>query len=393
LKVLLVSSTSLFSGTGRRVANFAEGLRELGHSASVLVPPEGKKESTHVARDNGFLGRDNGWSREHFLVRGANSLITIPDRLGRVLDDYDVIHIFATALPHQATLAICARLFNRSSKLVVDWDDMWGFDVPRNNSTSLISSWVLRTLQYSTCSKSDGLCVVSPALRDFAERIGISREKTFVVPNACQIDKITPGDKESSRSLLNLDDYPMVVVIGYPYANGVYTNAFRLLFEALAEVMKVLPHVRLLMVGNRIVPRSLEPSYERIRNSLIQVGSVPFSAITSYLRSADVLYFPMDPTVVNDYYRWPIRFCDYLASGRPIVSNAIGAVRRVMTEEDCAIVTKSNPKEIAKGILRVLQNKSLADKIGARAKETAEKYSTARIARRAEETYRSIFRF
>jgi glycosyltransferase involved in cell wall biosynthesis len=147
------------------------------------------------------------------------------------------------------------------------------------------------------------------------------------------------------------------------------------------------------MVGNRIVPRSLEPSYERIRNSLIQVGSVPFSAITSYLRSADVLYFPMDPTVVNDYYRWPIRFCDYLASGRPIVSNAIGAVRRVMTEEDCAIVTKSNPKEIAKGILRVLQNKSLADKIGARAKETAEKYSTARIARRAEETYRSIFRF
>ncbi len=358
----------------------------------MLVPSEDKKSENSITRKNGILRGGNDWSREHFLIRGAKGLITIHDRLVRVLDDYDVIHIFATALPYQASLAMSTKLFNKSSKLVVDWDDMWGFDALRNSSTSRISSWVLRALQYSTCSKSDGLSVVSPALRDFAESIGISREKTFVVPNACQIDKITPGDKESSRGFLNLGDYPLVLVIGYPYSNGVYVNAFWLLFEALAEVRKVLPNVQLLMVGNSVVPPSLRPSYERVRNNLIQVGSVPFSAITPYLRSADALYFPMDPTVFNDYYRWPIRFCDYLASGKPIVSNAIGAVRRVITEEDCAIVTKSDPKEIAKGLLAVLQITSLAEKIGARAKETAEKYSTLRIAQQVEQTYRSLFR-
>jgi glycosyltransferase involved in cell wall biosynthesis len=36
--------------------------------------------------------------------------------------------------------------------------------------------------------------------------------------------------------------------------------------------------------------------------------------------------------------RFPIRFGDYLASGVPIVSNAVGEIERFLTEHDCGYV-------------------------------------------------------
>jgi glycosyltransferase involved in cell wall biosynthesis len=390
LKVLLVSSTSLHTGTGRRVASFAEGLSKLGHSVDVLAPPEDGKRMYSNTGKAGFFWKSNNPSYKDFLMRGANHLTAIPDGIRLVLDDYDIVHIFATALPYQAILTMITRLFNRRSKLVVDWDDMWGLDVPKNTFISHISPWVLTTLQYSTCSRSDGLCVVSPTLQHFAERIGIAKEKTAVIPNICRIDKITPGDKKRSRSSLGLGDYPIVLVIGYPYANGAYVHGFRLLFQAFSNVMKAIPSARLVMVGNEVVPSSLMPSYDRVRSAMIRVGAVPFSALTSYLRSADVLYFPMDPTVINDYYRWPIRFCDYLSSGKPIVSNAVGAVRNVMTDENCALVAPSDDKEIADRLVSVLRDDSLGEKMGCNARRTAEKYSMTRVSFQIETFYKSL---
>ncbi len=372
------------------MASFAEGLSKLGHSADVLAPPERRKRKNSGSEKTRLFGKDNNRSFEHFLIRGSNRLTAILDGMRQVLGDYDVVHIFATALPYQAILTMITKLLNRESKLVVDWDDMWGLDIPKNTFISHISPWVLRTLQYSTCSRSDGLCVVSPTLQRFAERIGIAKEKMCVIPNICRIDKITPGDKKSSRSFLGLGDYPIVLVIGYPYANGAYVNGFRLLFQAFTNVMRVIPNARLAMVGSEVVPSSLMPSYHRIRSALIRVGAVPLSAITPYLRSADVLYFPMDPSIINDYYRWPIRFCDYLSSGKPIVSNAVGAVRHVMIQENCAIVTPSDEREIADRLISVLRDDSLGEKMGNNARRTAEKYSMARVSLQIETFYKSL---
>ncbi len=340
-----------------------------------------------------MLGSGSWFPHDHCLVRNIDRFRMVPLGIKHAtMNSYDVMHIFATALPQQALLTLLLKLLGRSSKLVVDWDDMWGFDFVTDDVVSNLLSLSMKTFQRNTSRISDGVCVVSDALRGFAERSGVERDKIFVVPNSCDIDNIIPREMMAARMVLKLGEYPIVLVVGYPYANGAYANSFRLLFDGFSTVRKVLPDARLIMIGKRVIPPSVVASYEAIKSAMIEVGSIPYSSITPYLMSADVLYFPMDPNVINDYYRWPIRFCDYLASGKPIVSNAIGTVRALIAEEGCALVTGSDREEIASGLLSVLQDRSRAEHLARRARKTAEKYSIPRVASLIEDCYARLVR-
>ena len=110
-------------------------------------------------------------------------------------------------------------------------------------------------------------------------------------------------------------------IIGY---TGVTTSQeVRLLIEAFGTIAKEVPQARLLLIGpfeNGKYQEGIDPD---LRSRIITPGSIPYADLGRYLAAADVLALPL-PDVANSRARCPIKFGDYLAAGRPVVSCAHG---------------------------------------------------------------------
>jgi len=89
------------------------------------------------------------------------------------------------------------------------------------------------------------------------------------------------------------------------------------------------------------------------------------------LTCADLFLLPFADKVYNRG-RWPCKIGDYLASGRPVVSNPVGEVRELMQKHEVGVLTEFEPQAFAAGILQVLSNPKEASRMGAVSREVAE---------------------
>jgi glycosyltransferase involved in cell wall biosynthesis len=83
--------------------------------------------------------------------------------------------------------------------------------------------------------------------------------------------------------------------------------------------------------------------------------------IPSFLAMADVL---VSPRSYGDNV--PLKVFDYMAAGKPIVATDIKAHRAVL-DHDCAVLVEVAGPSLAGGIVRVLQDGSLAETLAERA--------------------------
>jgi glycosyltransferase involved in cell wall biosynthesis len=120
-------------------------------------------------------------------------------------------------------------------------------------------------------------------------------------------------------------------------------------------------------------------------------GRVPYGEIKYYLSAADVLALPMEDSI-HDWARFPIRLGDYMASGRPIVSNAVGELRRILLERKAGIVVDVNDLDgFSEGILAFLRDSERGCAYAANALRAArEEMDWAAIAREMIEVYRRV---
>ena len=103
---------------------------------------------------------------------------------------------------------------------------------------------------------------------------------------------------------------------------------------------------------------------------MILFGRIPFDQLPLYLGASDAFVLPLRDTVVNRT-RWPNKFGDYIAAGRPILCSNVGDVARIVEEERCGVVW-SDLAEFIDGAKALIDNQPAADAIGAAARRVAE---------------------
>ena len=107
-------------------------------------------------------------------------------------------------------------------------------------------------------------------------------------------------------------------------------------------------------------------------NNLILVGEVQKTDVPFYLGSADILLLSMEDNII-ERARFPIRFGDYIASGRPIVSNAVGEIKNGIVKGNCGIATSHDSvKEFAAAIKKILDDPDLQKKFSYNSRVYAE---------------------
>lgn len=291
---------------------------------------------------------------------------------------YDIVHCFTVAQPQIGLPAVLAKKIGK--KLIVDWDDLWGGGFA--NYHFLPVRYVLEKCETSIPKFADRVTVVSEYLREKSISFGTPADLVIKIPNGCNVDHFKLLSKAESRAALGLVQEPLVVSMGHTYM-----ESFNFLLDAFERVIKEIPEAKFMIIGRVEFEKALR---NKLAESIIMAGEQPYDKIPAFLSVADVLVLPMEDSAI-ERARFPIRLGDYLASGRPVVSNAVGEVKSMLENNKCGLTSPPNDAEaFAENIVKVINDKELQETLGKRARKAAEENSWAKVAEKLDLVYRQL---
>ena len=388
MRILMLNHNTKWRGTFFRAFHFAKCLVRRGHAVTLVTVSAANRvqfrsETLHGVRivesPDLLIGKGRtGWDPYDVLRR----ILFLLRR-----DSFDLVHGFdgrpAVILPALALKKACAV------PLVSDWADWWGRGGIIEERGMLVR-WTLGPLETffeeHFRPHADGITVTSRALHDRAVSLGIPRSRVRHVPSGADIETIRPLPKGESRRLLGFpEDGKIIEFIGF------INYDFDLLIRSFPRVQKEFPDVNLLLVGQSS-PLTTKICKEcGISRGILEIGIAPFEKLPVYLACADVLLLPFTDKICN-IGRGPIKLGDYMAAGRPIVTQPVGDLRFCFDESaPIGLLAGNTTEEFARAICELLADPERADAYGRNARRLAEeKYSWDLVTDRLEEAYRSF---
>ncbi len=208
-----------------------------------------------------------------------------------------------------------------------------------------------------------------------------SSEKILVARNGVDLkDFESDFDCENFRRRTGLPlDRKIVSYIGKFRTMGKGKGVEELI-EIFPKVFSSCPQAYLMIVGvSEDEKRELESILSQ--KSGVQafdykiVLQVSQQEIPNYLKASDILVMNYPNKEHYAYFMSPMKMFEYMASGRPIVSTDLPSIREVLADSNAVLVQSENIEDLTVGILRVLNDHGLAEKISARAKKDVREYS------------------
>ena len=211
-------------------------------------------------------------------------------------------------------------------------------DYPRTRRSQVLADWLWRLTTP---------VLARLATRRFAPSAGLAA--ALKLGNAVVLPPGTQPDDPD----LGAGAEPLVAYVGnYGWADG-----FDVLLAAMAIVVQSWPEARLRAVGPAMseAESAALPAYVEVRHS----GR---DGVTEALRDARVCVIPRPITAYTNL-AMPIKLWDYLSLGKPVVATAATETERVLTESGAGITTPATPEGLAAGLLPLLQDRAVAQKL------------------------------
>lgn len=226
--------------------------------------------------------------------------------------------------------------------------------------------------------RADGYVTITAALHEeLQERFG-SRPRTAVIPDGVRIDRHEDHGRPQSETRAVGDGSGVVAYAGHLYAwKGV---------DVLLEAIARLPRARGLIVGGH----PAEPDLARtkafaehlgIGDRVTFTGLVEPARVAQLLTQADVLVLPNPASAISTRYTSPLKLFEYMATGRPIVSSDLPAIREILRDGlHALLVPPGDSSALASAIDRLLSNPALAARLARAALDEVPNYSWDRRA-------------
>jgi glycosyltransferase involved in cell wall biosynthesis len=195
------------------------------------------------------------------------------------------------------------------------------------------------------------LVTIAQVLRDNFAALGVPKEKILVLPDAVDLHNFLPPE------ILPVSPYtslPNVVYAGHLYD-----------YKGIPDIVgaaSLLPEVAFHLIGG------LADDIQRVQSmiaglrltNIVVHGHKPRTELPPYLWHADALLLPPSAKHPSAQFTSPVKLGEYLASGRPLISSDISALRTWITEEHTNFILPDNPESLAEGIRWVLTHRKEA---------------------------------
>lgn len=267
----------------------------------------------------------------------------------------------------QDMLSYAAKLISESAKkpLIVRSDDIWF--VPSGKLSFL--SKLIHRLNHGVIRNSRLFLVNSTEHKHMIEKIYGRREGVLIHPNGVDTTRFNPSlAGYSTKRKLGLVDRRVVLYSGA----AAWFYGLELLPRAFAVVAREVKDATLLLVGlsgDRRQKEVLLKEIERngVRNRTKVLPPVPYEEIHEFIALSDVCIGTLSSLPVN-IGTIPTKVPQYMACGKPTIVAKGGVTRDLIIHKKTGITFRGSHLELAKWIIKLLEDDNLAKTIGTKAR-------------------------
>lgn len=369
LNILMITHHRRYRTAGRSQV-IARHLVERGHQVTLMVTSNERRFGVVESEWNGVRmveAPDLLWGK----LRSGWDLWSLINRLvflKKEKPEYDLIHCFETRPGTIYPALYYARKHNLP--LFSDWNDWFGrggiIDVLRPTWYRIFFGWIETYFEEAFRPICDGTTVISTALGERAERLGICPDRICYLSGGTIPEEQVNHTVQECRAHLGLpQDIP---VLGFASADSHLD--MELVFSSLAIVAKRYPTVRLIITG-RTHPELLKIADKfGVRENILLTGYVPAADLPWWMGCANIFLLPF-PETISNVGRWPNKVGIYMSLERPIVTNPVGDIKTLVNQHRVGLAAKAEPADFSDKIIKLLEQPVLAHQLGSNGRKAA----------------------
>jgi glycosyltransferase involved in cell wall biosynthesis len=372
MKILFLCSALTYGGTYIRCQELSRQLGRQGHDVTVVKVSEISRMRTVMREINGIrvLEMPRFWGMRWF---GNDRLPS--DILARiwhvVTNRYDVLHLFSHHPSGYLPWRV-AEILGRARLFVNDWDDLWTDGGWLGDGTHpTVPAWRYRLETYlEKCARlhAEGVTAISKALLNRTLALGVPGWRTRYLPAGADTENIAPLPRDPSRKRLGLD-FPGIMLV---YSGFSIPEADLTTMLAALRLVRRRHDIRLLVSGlARDHLDSIRRRLDLEKDAVIHRGRIPVSEFGCFLAAGDIALLPYADSKTNRH-RFPNKFGDYLAAGKPVVTCDVGDVGRIMNRYPVGLLSDGSVQGFAERILELAEDADLRRRCSAAARSVAE---------------------
>jgi glycosyltransferase involved in cell wall biosynthesis len=346
-------------GAGTHIMHFLRGLVKAGHDVQLITPGDGQLPALDTYEGADVIRVPPSPDR-NFLAHAIHFGDAVIDHVA-VAPHYDVVHYRSIwsglALAQNKARFGYQTLFEVNGLPSIELK----YHYPALRGSDLLAK--VREQELATLALSDAIICPSGVTRAFLISLGVPRDRITVIPNG-----VSPHDFAATPLPDRSDRVPTILYLG-TLADW---QGLDLLIEAMKAVTAQQPaHLRIVGRGRHWQRKQLQ---KRIRKSGLEESvtldaTVPHHAVPSVIAQADVCVAPLalnDRNVTQGCC--PIKVIEYMSCARPIVAANLPVVRELAREDvDALLFAPDAADDLARQILRVLNDRELAEKLATNA--------------------------
>jgi glycosyltransferase involved in cell wall biosynthesis len=383
MRVLFVSDVFFprVNGVSTSIATFRADLERLGVE-TLLVAPRYAGETV---------------SEERAVVRVAGSKVPgdPEDRrmrwgaLRRALaelerESFDLVHVHTPFVAHYAGVREARR---RRVPVLATYHTF--FEEYLHHYVPVLPRTMGRTLARaftrSQCSAVQALVAPSEPLRQVLREYGVETP-VHVIPTGLPADRFPPGNAARFRALAQLPAHrPLVTYVG----RVAHEKNIDFLVRVFERVRQSVPEAMLIIAGEG-------PAREPLRKLVVQLGLTADVRFVGYLdRDTSLLDCYAAASVFAFASRTETQglvLLEALAQGTPVVSTAELGTKSILAPACGALIAEEREEPFAAAVVQVLRDADLRGVLSAQARTYARGWSSASMAARLAELYRTVRR-
>lgn len=364
MRILFVSpfDFGVTGGVNEHIIHLDRQFQSMGHETRILAPTSpmlGEFDDGHVYR----LG-----TAVPIPSNGSTARVTLSpfviNRVRQFLENehFDVIHLHEPLAP---MLPLAVLLFSKTANVAT-------FHAARTSNLIYLYTKAILDMFYQ---RLDAKIAVSNAAREYADSHFPGEYE--IIPNGISLEHFRkdvlpiPALQDGRRNILFVGRY------------NEPRKGFRYLLRAFPMVREQFPDARLVVVG-----KGHQERYERflqqhdIRDVLF-TGFVNDDLRPRYYASADIFCAPS-----TGRESFGLILVEAMASGKPVIASAIPGYQGVITNgETGLLVEPKHAQSLAMGLVRLLADSELRDKLTANALDHVRQFDWEQVAQRVYTVY------
>lgn len=359
MRILFVSPFDFGAagGVNEHIIQLDRRFQALGHQTRILAPTStdyGEDDDGHVYR----VGQAVPIPANGSTARVTLSPLVI-NKVRQFLDaeEFDVIHLHEPLAP---VLPLAVLLFSRSANVGT-------FHAARSSNIFYLYTKAILDM---FVNKLDARIAVSEAAREYADSHFPGNYS--IVPNGINLEEFRKGVEPLPQLMDGRKNILFVGRFNEP------RKGFRNLLRAFPMVREQFPDARLIVVGSGNHDRYDRFLKQHDIDDVIFTGFTDPQTKARYYASADVFCAPS-----TGRESFGIILVEAMASGIPVVASAIPGYQGVISSGETGILVEPKDEHsLALGLVRMLSDTTLREKIISNALEDVQQYDWNRVASR-----------